>query len=461
MTWTFSSPAGLTDFKDPSLWDSKMRQEADDIIAILVASVLDKDPNDVTTADIAAWQSKLAYVHPGVETPPATATTVAVQPWGGFPRLVDRRAPWSKSYPPVNGDADGTLRAVEDVGEEDYGKGQFVDSSGHVLNLPVRHRQDEYLEWASVRNANGDLTKITFVAEGYDYFSTLFKADEQAVVEIYREFTGIKTLKADDLRASKGVYRKTQKGQNSEVVKPGEFNPRNQFNINPGIVHLSHRANSLGAEVNLAGVSGMARKRADGSLVDGKNEEELLCCNQGGEPNRNSDPKISQQAYNLVQAGLRYTLTNPVGLYIAGLDEASLTLPDGSPVPRDWWNIVRGHDLWTPQASRVLRLELRPPVGEKIKLSELRANGSLLRFPGQVARLLSVHLFVTYWGRQGGGLGPIVNCTGTCCRIVDTDLLIGSDGQCGNGSVLAFPSLVTPTVGVAKTLSEMRPHGLR
>jgi hypothetical protein len=311
------------------------------------------------------------------------------------------------------------------------------------------------------KDGDGNLTKVTFVAEGYDYFAALFNKDPDKVVELYKDFTGVNTITRDSLRAEDGIFRILPNGRRLTVVSPGEFNPRNHFNINPGIVHLSHRANSLGAEVNLAGVSALARKKADGSAVEGADEEELICCNQGGEPNRNSDPKISQQAYSLVQGGFRYTLANPVGLYIAGVDEANLTLPDGSLVPHEWWNVVRGHDLWSGGISRVLRLELRPPPGDTRKLSDLRANGSRLKFPGQIARLLSVHLFVTRWKRAQPGVGPVVGCLGTCCRLTGTELLVASDGRCDNGFELAFPGLIHGGNLVASAKMLAKAHGTR
>src|SRR5262249_24494836 len=190
----------------------------------------------------------------------------------------------------------------------------------------------------------------------------------------------------------------------------------------------------------------LARKKADGSLVSGLDEEELICCNQGGEPNRNSDPKISQQAYDLVRQGFRYTLANPLGLYIADVNEAGLTFNDGTQAPRDWWNEVRGTGLWG-DASRVLRLELRPPPGETRKLSDLRAGGSRLRYPGQVARLMSVHLFVTRWKHAQPNTAPVVDCRGTCCRLNGTTLLVRSDGPCDDGSELAYPGLVPAHAG--------------
>jgi hypothetical protein len=269
-----------------------------------------------------------------------------------------RRAPWTE-FPSVEGDAEGNYHAVEHLGDEDYPPGVFADRHDNAMDLPVHDRQDEYLEWAATRNADGKIIKLSFVAEGYDYFSELFKHDEARAraLELYKEFTGVSSLKADHLRANDGIYRRHISGKTKEVVKPGDFNPRNRYNINPGIVHLSHRANSLGAEVNLAGVSGIARKKARGAPLDGTDEEELLCCNQGGDPNRNSDPLISAQAYKQVIDSYRYTLANPVGLYIAGIEETGLLLPDNkTQLPREWWHAVRGDGLWDNTKSHCIDL---------------------------------------------------------------------------------------------------------
>ncbi len=455
MAWTFDAPAGLRDFADLRNWHNEMVAVADDIIATLVADVLNRQP---TQQDIEQWRARLSYVHPTRETVPADAETIAINAWGGFPRLVERRAPWN--LPPAPGDADGSLRAVDHLGEEDYRAGRFEDANGNALSLPARDRQDEYLEWASEVDSGGNLTKITFVAEGYDYFARLFETDPQTVVDLYKDFTRDNTITRDALTATREIRRVTAGGR-SVVTRAGDFNPRNRFNVKPGaIVHLSHRANSLGAEVNLAGVSALARRKADGSLVDGVDEQELICCNQGGEPNRNSDPKIAQQAYDLVRKGFRYTLANPIGLYIAGVNEAGLTFADGTQVPRDWWHEVRGSGLWGG-ASRVLRLELRPPPGETRKLSDLRAGGSRLRYAGQVARLMSVHLFVTRWKHAQPDSAPVVDCLGTCCQKIGSELLIGSDGGCPDGFALKFPGLITQRplapVAEARPLESLAP----
>jgi hypothetical protein len=163
----------------------------------------------------------------------------------------------------------------------------------------------------------------------------------------------------------------------------------------------------------------------------------------GGDPDRNSDPLIGQQAYSLVLAQKRYTLANPVGLYIAGVDESRLLLPDNrTAVPREWWKEVRGSGIWDPNQSRVLRLELEVPKTEKFVVGDLLIDGLPIKYPGRLADLISVHLFVTSWQRQDKVVGPIVPCTGTGCRQHGHDHLVVSEGKCPNGYDLAFPDLL-------------------
>ena len=436
--WFFDAPAGMKDFKDPQLWHDEMAREASDIVRELVATATGKKFEDVTDVDIRTVSPTLAYVDPVVSPPPDDAKTVGIAPWGAFPRAVERRGPWQFPHDPD--DVTGNYRAVEHLGDEDHQPGEFRDVDGNRLELPVRDRQDEYCEWVVRRNSEGKITKAIFVAEGYDYYSTLFEHDEQQVVAMYQRYTGVTNLSADDLRATRGIYRHTDNGQR-KVADPGEFNPRNHFNIDPGIVHLSHRANSLGAEVNLAGVSGIARRTVKGTTIQPVNAELLLCCSHGGNPNRNSDPLIGQQAYTQVLEKRRYTLANPVGLYIAAVEEQRLTLENGDVIPREWWNEVRGQDLWDPSKSRVLRLELEVPAGEGIVLGDLFVDGNPLKYGGQLAQVLSVHLFVTRWSRTDGSIGPVVDCLATCCRKNGTQQLVLSGGKCLQGYTLAFDDL--------------------
>lgn len=446
MAWNFDTPGFTTDFSDPQQWHDRMERVSEAIITSLVAQLLQKDPDDVTDEEVERLQGDLGYVNPVQEAPPTEAKPVNIQAWGGFPQAVERRD-WSEiasTFDPV--DPTGQLRAVEQLGHEDYGKGVFVDFDSMQLDLPVRHRQDEYLEWEVGKGGRS----VTFVTEGYDYFAELFRNDESAVVDLYREFTQNDSITADDLRAKRGIAFRHGPGDFDFVAGVGEFNPRNRFNIHEGIVHLSHRANSLAAEVFLAGESALARTKFDGSILDGGDAEELLCCNQGGGVNRNSDPIISKAAYAQVLLGNRYTLSDPVGLYIAGVDYGGLLLPgDEDPVPVDWWHEVRGKGLEDIETSRVLRLELRIPEnemfnGRPMQLTDLRIEGGPLIYPGQLAKLISVHLFVTPWPRNGGGVGPSVPCRGTCCVLEGNPMLFRTPRRfpCGGDYTDQFPGLI-------------------
>jgi hypothetical protein len=95
----------------------------------------------------------------------------------------------------------------------------------------------------------------------------------------------------------------------------------------------------------------------------------------------------------------------------------------------------------------VLRLELEAPAKEKLTIQDLLIAGNKVLFPGQVAELLSIHLFVTRWKRGDASVGPEVKCDATCCRNgVQLEL---SDGSCSDGFQLAYPDLLPPKVAVA------------
>ena len=279
MTWTFTPPGYVTDFTDPGKWHEEMEQTAEGIIFQLAAEVLGRDPQTLDELD--ALRSELGYADPTKETVPDGAETLSTAQWFGFPQSVERRD-WPDITQVQNiDDPQGFYRAVEDLGNEDIGNARIYDRQGHLYELPVRHRQDEYLEWQVSANQR----EITFVSEGYDYFSALFDADEDAVVSLYRKFLRTDAVTADDLRAPQGLFFRSSSGERT-IARPGGFNPRNRFNIYDGICHLSHRANSLGAEVNLAGVSALARVASNDDLVAADNAERIICCSRGGESNQ-------------------------------------------------------------------------------------------------------------------------------------------------------------------------------
>jgi hypothetical protein len=100
----------------------------------------------------------IPYVNPADEALPARRSSIPVQ-WQGFPAQVDAS---------VGQDNPDKYLAAADKGSQDLlplppqgYRWAFVDSTlDHELDLAVRHRQDEYLEWEP-RFDNGVLTRST------------------------------------------------------------------------------------------------------------------------------------------------------------------------------------------------------------------------------------------------------------------------------------------------------------
>jgi hypothetical protein len=313
------------------------------------------------------------------------------------------------------------------------------------------------------------LRSVTFVCEGYDYYQFLFRQGEegrQHVVQRYRESTGDDSLTPDDLEAPRSLGFRLPSGRVVPFVEAGDLNPRNRFNRENGIVHLSHRANSLAAEVRLAVTSALPRIDANKKLVHGGDPKRLMCCTLAGDPARSSDPNIAAGAYLAVtdpETPQRFTLTDPIGLYIANFAYASLQHPDGEPASRDYWIVMRGKDadpIDDRETSRILRLHLEIPEEDGV-LGEMLIDGSPIEHPAQLAELIKMHLLVDTWNAPKGIVVPPVNCDGGCCRDTKTTLLesyTAKDGpQCGPGTVDAYPDLLKATGASAPAASRRLP----
>lgn len=392
------------------------------------------------------------YVDPTCGGVPDEGRTPTPIDWEGFPERVKTR------FGP------NALREVEHRGIEDLTDEQaefaVVDSNDRPVDhehWSVRDRQDEYLEWHAREDHDGVLRSVTFVCEGYDYYSFLFShpLGRPRVLDRYRECTGDDSIEAGDLMAPSDMILVQPGRRPTLLARKGEFNPRNRYNQRAGIVHLSHAANSLGAEVRLAVTSALPRIDANGERVDGTDDKKLMCCTTGGEPGRSSDPKIAAGAYRQVndpETPRRFTLTDPIGLYIKTWQYESLQYPEGQPTPRGWWQVLRGEDATDPSDpsdARVLRLHLEVPKGEKYRLGELLVDGEPLKHPAQLADLIKMHLIADVWDVSAGA--PAISCEGGCCRTNGLLEIYRDEPKCGPGGVDAFPGLIVPTQPPATT----------
>jgi hypothetical protein len=421
--WRFTTPGNVDQDLPREVLDAWHLQQAADAegnIASMVAVLRESNGDPTIEAD------DVAYVLPAGNNLPAARTTASVG-WEGFPERVLNH--------------DDELDRADHIGTEDRPGTHFAD--GTTEGLGVRDRQDEYLEWLATQR-DGVLDSVTFVCEGYDYYSFLFNsggAGRARVVELYRRFLGDDSIDEEDLAAPDDILN----GAGKVDVPKGAFNHRNQLNQTRGIVHLSHTANSLGAEVNLAVTAAIPLTR-NGVLIDGMNAKKLMCASSAGNPNRSSDPRIAAAAYKQVTSSTpsRFTLTNPVGLYIRDFAWAALSI-EGKPTPtfEQLVHIERGtppQDADDPSDSRILRLrvEVDPSLG--YRLGDMEINGAKITHGGQIAKLITMHLRADFWpaGREPF---PSMEADFHCCEQNGELDVVGAREVCPPGCD-PFPDLL-------------------
>jgi hypothetical protein len=353
---------------------------------------------------------QLPYADPSAEGIPGKSETSRPS-WDGFPEHVTLE--W--------GD-DEALARSEEKGYDDLGAVGLVDRDGRLVHAPVRHRQDEYLEWEADHDRSGKLIGVTFVAEGWDYWAFLFEHDPERVVAAFQESTHDRTLGVADLRAPTDFYEVAADGRRSAdpLIAAGTYNWRHPYNQGSGIRHLSHHANSLGAEVNLAVTSSLPRMAFNRNPVDGSDHKRLMCCTQGGDPNRSSDPHIAAAAYAAVSDKAkpkRFTLTNPIGLYIRSFSIHALKPPaTGDRIaPSEMCRIERGTGRVDrePETSRVLRLRVAVPDGAGYDLGDMTIAEEPVTRAAQLAKLITMQLYVDTW--DAAAPAPAITCKGGCC----------------------------------------------
>jgi hypothetical protein len=230
--------------------------------------------------------------------------------------------------------------------------------------------QDEYLEWHVNRNSAGNIVSIHFTCEAWDYFDFLGEHAPDKVLESYQKFINPPVTPAE-LRA--------------ELFPNGTYDRLNKWNTALGAMHLTHTANNLFAEVFLA-ASATVRRKEHG--IEDTQSIPLIKCAGYGDDKRNSDPNIGIAVNNLARQKRMITLANPVGLYMADFNGAGITL-NGNPVG-GFFRVVRGT---FPRALRAVFELPAAEVGAGHTVSDVKIGGQPLRFGGQLAERITMHLF--------------------------------------------------------------------
>jgi hypothetical protein len=335
----FDPPAGLTDF------------------AAELRTVWDKTISDAFDENIGGVQQEAGapsqFYNPRTTPTDPPAATKVIR-WKGFPLIIqaqhpgDKRAAWK--------DAD-------------------------QLAPDGSRRQDEYLEWHVARNADGRITRVSFTCEGPEYWDALARHDPDKLLALYREHVDPAIQKAD-------------------LFSQGQYQRLNKWNSTHGAMHLTHPANTLGAEINIAAFATVLRQRDGRVLTDA---QELIECSRYGDPRRASDPHIGEEVNSLAREGFSITLENPVGLYIA---EAPNTIgwktPNNKPASQ-FWRVTRG----TPDG--IVRAIFEVPATEGYTVSDIKIAGVPIEFGGQIADFLDVKLTGVAC-RKGGIQNPPRAC---------------------------------------------------
>jgi hypothetical protein len=302
--------------------------------------------------------------------------------------------------------------------------------------------QDEYCEWFAY-SQGPKLSRIVFTAEGPEYWIRLAKADFAAVLDLYRTFVS-SNVRDEDLRLETALQF------DDDTLPPGSYNPYNKWNTTAGVMHLTHPANTLGAEINLAAIASVPRKDSSGKRVE--DIRRLACCGGFGDPNRSSDPSIgfavNTTCLPLAAGGAAQdaTLADPVALYMDGLQEGTITGPQDEPLD-SWFNFVRG------RKGRGLMAVLEPPAGAAFGLDQVKVKGVPLQRGGQVAEVIDMVLYAKV-NPHAGAVPSLTSCARTCCmpagtppaKIKTINLNQPRNGfTCGATQTQAFPELPPPT----------------
>jgi hypothetical protein len=394
--------------------------------------------------------------------PGGTAYVEASVPWDAFPRSILRARTVGEL--PTDDAMYQASEALHDIaldlaGDPHISIGEFANGAlVKPLKLLARP-QDEYCEWFASRDAAGHVTKYAFTSEGPEYWRYLadgnsaldgvqvaspVAGDPRLVVALYQRLVDPAVREADlFFHHDVYLYDRTNPARRSRdpIFRANQYNPYNEWNTTKGIVHLTHGANTLGAEVNLAARATVLRRDAnDQAIVD---PSRLICCSGFGGAMRSSDPTIGAAVNGLVRAGKVVALRNPVGLYIDKLDLSVFEGPNGEDVSA-WWKIVRGG------TGMVLRGELAPPPGASFGLSQIKVQNKLLTWGGQIARHIQMKLVGI--AKDGTVKQRGARCNQHCC-VAEAELgtpdpllrQVSAGEMCPAGSVDAFPELVTQT----------------
>lgn len=251
--------------------------------------------------------------------------------------------------------------------------------------------KDEYNEWVVRRDDKGHIVEFSVTAESPEYWFTLWNVDPVRVLELYRDIVSPDVV-LDDLymRDAQGAVVMNYLG------KPA-YNPLNKWNYGfsatetgGGAAHLTSPPSTLGAEVYLGTAASILRD------VDAENygPNQMICSGQYGGHFRNSDPNIGLQGNQVIHnLKMRYTMTDPIALYMQYPDFSNYETPDGTPA-ETFLTVKRGRLAKDTggKYDEILHMTFRVPESYGYTVSDIKINGRKIIWGSQISETYNVAL---------------------------------------------------------------------
>jgi hypothetical protein len=293
---------------------------------------------------------------------------------------------------------------------------------GEIWDTLVYRPQDEYCEWRATRDPNtGQILRITFTSEPPEYWQALhgdtlsnlkgtsfvypFTGDPRRLLALYRELVS-PYVQYEDLICHQD-YVDASGDAPAVIYQKGAYNPYNKWNTTHGIMHLTHPANAVSAEIQLGADATVLRHKDKRLMVVA---DPLICCAGYGGSARSSDPTIGGSVNALARLGFWLTIQNPVGLYMNDLNTEGWTKPNGERIdPKEYFRVIRGR----PERGEISRAVLEVPAKEGFTVSDIRIGGLPIRHGGQASA--HINMKITGSARLPGALqNKPIPCSARC-----------------------------------------------
>lgn len=269
---------------------------------------------------------------------------------------------------------------------------------------------EEYLEWRTIRNATGKITRVEMTSELQEYWRSLAKYHPAKTLQILGEFAREPVPAAvEEVYGELNPFTSSLEERSAafdSMMLPTTVNGVTQIaspynNGNKAISFMANSVNTLRAALFLAAFAAFPYvKRVDGSTTPLSGREAIRFTDQAAQDCRDSDPTIVGSVINFAAQGRKIALLDPPGLYIASVANDTLFLPDGTTsVPEDWFRFSRGSKIVDTQSGRTLslaqRLVFEVPTGQDFFVGDLldSTTGENINFGAQIAAKVSIGLY--------------------------------------------------------------------